>query len=246
MPCGASDPGGNTFQTVISIDGAVVKLGEGLTDHVLDNFGRAIDALESRIKDPTLGPWQRSAMAKRIKRLHRRARNAVKQAAHEYALLIACRFKVLFLPHFRVSEMVEGSPLGRTVSRKLMAIGHAEFGRLLMEKAAVHGCRVVFVRGMLVCLLFHCAIGYVCTLVTTAMCAADRRGVDDEDLLQLRAREPRCRCSLRVLLPPLWPHRGSRHTGGQEHPGTRSQRTAGARSRPVQTVHSRDESSRWC
>jgi hypothetical protein len=53
----------------------------------------------------------------------------VKQAAHEYALLpvIACRFKVFFLLHFRVSEMVEGSPLGRTVSRKLMAIGHAEF-----------------------------------------------------------------------------------------------------------------------
>jgi hypothetical protein len=151
VPCGASDPGGNTFQTVMSIDGAVVKLGEGLADHVLNNFGRAIDALESRIKDPTLGPWQRSAMAKRIKRLHRRARNAVKQAAHEYALLIACRFKVFFLPHFRVSAMVEGSPLGRTVSRKLMAIGHAEFRRLLMEKAAVHGCRVVFVRGMLVC-----------------------------------------------------------------------------------------------
>ena len=157
VPCGASDPGGNTFQTVISIDGAVVKLGEGLADHVLNNFGRAIDALESRIKDPTLGPWQRSAMAKRIKRLHRRARNAVKQAAHEYALLIACRFKVFFLPHFRVSAMVEGSPLGRTVSRKLMAIGHAEFRRLLMEKAAVHGCRVVFVRGMLVC-LFACLL----------------------------------------------------------------------------------------
>ena len=96
-------------------------------------------------------------MAKHIKRLHRRARNAVKQAAHEYALLIACRFKVFFLPHFRVSAMVEGSPLGRTVSRKLMAIGHAEFRRLLMEKAAVHGCRVVFVRGMLVC-LFACLL----------------------------------------------------------------------------------------
>jgi hypothetical protein len=36
-----------------------------------------------------------------------------------------------------------------------MAIGHAEFRRLLMEKAAVHGCRVVFVRGMLVCLLVY-------------------------------------------------------------------------------------------
>ncbi len=58
---------------------------------------------------------------------------------------LRCCFKVLFLPHFRVSEMVEGSPLGRTVSRKLIAIGHAEFRRLLMEKAAVHGCRVVFV-----------------------------------------------------------------------------------------------------
>ncbi len=61
-------------------------------------------------------------MAKRFKRLHRRARNAVKQAAHQYALLIAYRFKVFFLPHFRVSETVEGSPLGRAVSRKLMVI----------------------------------------------------------------------------------------------------------------------------
>jgi hypothetical protein len=116
--------------------------------------------------------------------------------AHEYALLIACRFKVFFLSHFRVSEMVEGSPLGRTVSRKLTVIGHGEFRRLLMEKAAVHGCRVAFVRGMR-------AVGYVCTLATTVAVAVDRRGVDDEDVLQLRVREPRRRSSLRVLLPTV-------------------------------------------
>ncbi len=90
-----------------------------------------------------------------------------------------------FLPHFRVSEMmvtVEGAPLGRTaVSRKLVVIGHAEFRRLLMEKAAVHGCRVFFVRGMLACLLTYLFI--VCCrlrMYTGNNCcvAADRRGVE--------------------------------------------------------------------
>ncbi len=104
-----------------------------------------------------------------------------------------------------------------------------------------------YVACLLVCLIAYLLCCRLCLHTANHCCvAADRRGVDDEDVLQLRVREPRRRSSLRVLLPPLWPHRGSRNTGSQKHPGTRSQRTAGARSRPVQTVHSRGESSRWC
>jgi hypothetical protein len=224
---GAGDPGISTFITVAVVDGPVLKLGEGLATHVLQSYGRHIDALEARIKEPRLVCAQRMSMARRITRLRRGAKNTVKQAAHEYALLIAARFKVFFLPHFRVSEMVVGSPLGKKVTRKMPSICHGVVRRLLMEKAAVNSCREVFVRGMLVWqfLLVYCAVDNVCSLVTTAVhVVTDRRGVDDEDLLQLRAREPPRGCSLRVLLPLLWPHRGPGRAGGGEHPGTWSQR----------------------
>jgi hypothetical protein len=66
--------------------------------------------------------------------------------------------------------------------------------------------------------MFDCLLCCRLCLRTGNRCcvAADWRGVDDEDLLQLRAREPRRRSTLRVLLPPLWPHRGSRHTGSEK------------------------------
>ena len=86
---GAGDPGISTFMTVAVVDGPVLKLGEGLATHVLQNYGRHIDALEARIKDPRLVCAQRMSMARRITRLRRGAKNTVKQAAHEYALLIA-------------------------------------------------------------------------------------------------------------------------------------------------------------
>ncbi len=117
VPVGAAT-GISTFMAVAVVDGPVLKLpvGEGLATHVLQNYGRhtGFDALEARIKDPRLVCAQRTSMARRITRLRRAAKNTVKQAAHdsEYALLIAARFKVFFLPHFRVSEMVVGSPLG--------------------------------------------------------------------------------------------------------------------------------------
>jgi hypothetical protein len=74
--------------TVAVVDGPVLKLGEGLATHVLQNYGRHIDALEARIKDPRLVCAQRMSMACRITRLRRGAKSTVRQAAHEYALLI--------------------------------------------------------------------------------------------------------------------------------------------------------------
>jgi hypothetical protein len=149
---GAGDPGISTFMTVAVVDGPVLKLGEGLATHVLQSYGRHIDALEARIKDPRLVCAQRMSMARRITRLRRGAKNSVKQAAHEYALLIAARFKVFFLPHFRVSEMVVGSPLGKKVTRKMLSICHGEFRNLLVQKAALYGCQVISVR-LHVCLV---------------------------------------------------------------------------------------------
>ncbi len=178
-------------------------------------------------------------MVRRITRLRRGAKNMVKQAAHEYALL----------SHFRVSEMVVGSPLGKKVTRKnmMLSICHGEFRNPLVQKAALYGCQVISVSFylklfvcLLVCLamLVYCAVGYVCTLLSTVAVAADRRAVDDEDMLQLRAREPPRGCSLRlrVLLPPVRPGRGPRRAGGQKYPGTRSQRALGQSPGAVQDM----------
>ena len=163
---GAGDPGISTFMTVAVVDGPVLKLGEGLATHVLQSYGRHIDALEARIKDPRLVCAQRMSMARRITRLRRGAKNTVKQAAHEYALLIAARFKVFFLPHFRVSEMVVGSPLGKKVTRKMLSICHGEFRNLLVQKAALYGCQVISVSLLCVCLpcLFACLAMFTCLL----------------------------------------------------------------------------------
>ncbi len=61
---------------------------------------------------------------------------------------------MFFLPHFRVSEMVVGSPLGKNVTRKMLSICHGEFRNLLVQKAALYGCQVISV-SLLAC-LFVC------------------------------------------------------------------------------------------
>ena len=170
---GAGDPGISTFMTVAVVDGPVLKLGEGLATHVLQNYGRHIDALEARIKDPRLVCAQRMSMARRITRLRRGAKNTVKQAAHEYALLIAARFKVFFLPHLRVSEMVVGSPLDKKVTRKMLSICHGEFRNLLVQKAALYGCKVISVSlfaCLLVCLLSNSCLFSVLSAMSAHCC----------------------------------------------------------------------------
>ena len=72
--------------------------------------------------------------------------NAVSSAMHEYAKVLCKRYRYIFLPHFKVSEMVKGSPLGKRVSRDAMAAGHALLKRLLVEKGTRYGCTVMFVR----------------------------------------------------------------------------------------------------
>ena len=60
--------------------------------------------------------------------------------------MLCKRYQYIFLPHFKVSEMVKGSPLGKRVSRDAMAAGHALLKRLLVQKGTRYGCTVMFVR----------------------------------------------------------------------------------------------------
>jgi len=143
----AIDAGVNTFATVASVDGPPLKLGTGMDRRLLADFGREIDRLETVIKDPWLLKEDRCALSRKIARLRRRAKNVVTDAVHEFSLLLASRYRVVFLPRFRVADMVGGGRLGSTVVRRMLSVGHGKFRSLLVAKAAMYGCTIIEASG---------------------------------------------------------------------------------------------------
>ena len=155
----ALDQGLVTTLTGYDTTGAVMKFGDGASAVLWNRFCLRIDNLSARLADPRLCSAQRTALSRRIARLRRRMTNAVSSAMHEYAKVLCKRYRYIFLPHFKVSEMVKGSPLGKRVSRDAMAAGHALLKRLLVEKGTRYGCTVMFVRTTIprsACLLCVC------------------------------------------------------------------------------------------
>jgi transposase len=109
----ALDQGLVTTLTGYDTTGAVMKFGDGASAVLWNRFCLRIDNLSARLAGPRLCSAQRTALSRRIARLRRRMTNAVSSAMHEYAKVLCKRYRYIFLPHFKVSEMVKGSPLGK-------------------------------------------------------------------------------------------------------------------------------------
>jgi len=132
------DPGVRTFQAFYSPDGLCGKLGDQFATRFIEPLTNLIDKLES-IRSKASNWKTRRNIRNRLFKIRHKVKNKIDNFHWQTCNFLCDHFETIFLPEFKVSEMVEKTPRGRVISKKtvrqMLQLSHCDFRKKLIQVA---------------------------------------------------------------------------------------------------------------
>ena len=144
------DPGVRTFQTFYSPDGVCGKIGGLRLNKRLQKLAERHDKLWSLSSKENeslkVSSKTKRHMRKRCALIREHIQNTIRNLHWQACNFLCNHFQTIFLPEFKVTDMVEGSPLGSKITRKMLQLNHGAFRERLQWYAKSRGRNLYIVK----------------------------------------------------------------------------------------------------
>lgn len=118
------DPGVRTFQTLYSPDGICGKIKCSSKIRKLDDRHAKLWSISDQKET---SKKTKKNLRKRCAKIRKKMKNIIDNLHWQTCSFLCKTFDNIFLPIFKVSEMVQGSPLGRKITHQMLELNHGLF-----------------------------------------------------------------------------------------------------------------------
>lgn len=138
------DPGTRTFQTFYSPDGFVGKIESSQLE--LNALAQRHDKLWGLSSNGIVSSKTKKHIRSRCAKLRKKLSDKVNDMHWQTCAFLCSTFQNIFLPEFKVAEMVSGSPLGSKTTRAMLQLSHGKFRERIKYYAQKTGRNLYIVK----------------------------------------------------------------------------------------------------